>query len=114
MAALQLRNGVYRLFFQYHGKQQTFTVGEVSADEAHHWKSRAEQLIMRVKEEVLTVPCGVSISDSTANLPWTRRLPLPRTQRLINSARPSSMSPAMAPSNPIPSPRQKSTWTILR
>lgn len=63
MAALQLRGGVYRLLFQYNGKQHTYTVGDVPVAEARHWKARTEQLLMRVKQGVLDVPRGVSIAD---------------------------------------------------
>jgi hypothetical protein len=34
MAALLERNGSFRLIFWYHGKQPTFTIGQVSEDEA--------------------------------------------------------------------------------
>jgi hypothetical protein len=63
MAALQTRNGVHRLLFQYNGKQHTYTVGEVPDDEALRWKSRTEQLLMRIKQGMLEVPRGVNISD---------------------------------------------------
>ena len=43
MAALQLRNGVYRLLFQYNGKQETYTVGEVPDDEAFRNQARQGQ-----------------------------------------------------------------------
>jgi len=63
MAALQFRNGVYRLLFQYHGKQHTYTVGKVSVAEARQWKARTENLLMRIRQRMLAVPRGVSISD---------------------------------------------------
>jgi hypothetical protein len=63
MAALQFRNGVYRLLFQYEGKQHTFSIGKIPLDEAKQWKARAENLIMRIRQGMLDVPRGVSIAD---------------------------------------------------
>ncbi len=34
MAALQERNGSFRILFRYHGKQYTYPVGKVDADDA--------------------------------------------------------------------------------
>ena len=34
MAALQVRNGSFRLIFRYNGKQFTFTLGQVSENDA--------------------------------------------------------------------------------
>jgi integrase len=63
MAALQLRSGVYRLLFQYNGKQHTYTVGKVPLAEARQWKGRTDNLLMRIRQGMLEVPRGVSISE---------------------------------------------------
>ena len=41
MAAIQERNGSYRVIFRYRGKQHYLTIGRVSEDEA---KTKAEQV----------------------------------------------------------------------
>lgn len=63
MAALQFRSGSYRLLFQYLGKQYSCTLGDIAEAEAFQWKARSEQLLMRIKQGLLTVPRGVSITD---------------------------------------------------
>jgi site-specific recombinase XerD len=63
MAALQLRNGGYRLLFQFNGKQHTYPVGPVSLAEARQWKSKVEHLLMRVKQNLLEVPPGCTINQ---------------------------------------------------
>jgi hypothetical protein len=67
MAALQRRGEIYRLLFWYGGKQHSVAIGEVSENEAIGWKGRAEHLLMRVKQNNLTVPRGVSIADFILN-----------------------------------------------
>jgi hypothetical protein len=63
VTSLQCRNGVYRLLFQYHGRQANYTIGEVSLIEARQWKFRTENLLMRVKQNMLEVPRGVKIAE---------------------------------------------------
>lgn len=63
MAALQLRGNSYRLLFRHGGKLHTFNIGEVTAAEARHWQARAEQLLMRLEQRLLTLPLGVGIVD---------------------------------------------------
>jgi hypothetical protein len=67
MAALQRRGEIYRLLLSYGGKQHSVAIGEVSETEASGWKGRAEHLLMRVKQNLLTVPRGVSITDFILN-----------------------------------------------
>jgi integrase len=61
MAALQTRNGSHRLLFQFADKQHTFTIGKVSTAEAVQWKAKAEHLLMRLEQRLLTLPAGVDI-----------------------------------------------------
>jgi hypothetical protein len=63
VAALQLRGDSYRLIFQYHGQQQSCTLGEITETEAQQCKTRCEQLLMRVKQGLIEVPPGVAIAD---------------------------------------------------
>lgn len=61
MASLQTRNGSHRLLFQFADKQHTFTIGKVSPAEAAQWKAKAEHLLMRLEQRLLTLPPGVDI-----------------------------------------------------
>ena len=63
MAALQRRSGSYPLLFQYDGKQQALTIGDVTLVEARQWKGKAEHLLMRLKQRLLEVPLGCTITD---------------------------------------------------
>jgi len=63
MAALQHRNGTWRILFQYNHKQCSVTVGEVSEAEARQWKAKAEHLLMRLSQSMIEMPRGVSIAD---------------------------------------------------
>ena len=63
MAALQLRNGVYRLLFQFNGKQHTYPIGPVNLPEARQWKSKVEHLLMRLKQNMLEIPPGCTINQ---------------------------------------------------
>lgn len=63
MAALQHRNGTWRLLFQYSRKQHTVTIGEISENEARQWKAKAEHLLMRLNQNMIDMPRGVSIAD---------------------------------------------------
>src|SRR4051794_1329135 len=61
MAALRERNGSYRVLFRHHGKQHTFTIGEVARDEAQSKASQVEYLLMRLKQRLLVLPEGTDI-----------------------------------------------------
>ena len=64
MASLQLRNGdSYRVAFRYGGQQHVLIVGKVSEREAMHWKSKAEDYLMRIKQRYTEVPPGCTIED---------------------------------------------------
>ncbi len=49
MAGLQHRNGSYRVIFRYHGKQFSFTIGEVLEDEVASKATHVDYLLMRCK-----------------------------------------------------------------
>ncbi len=52
MASLQLRNGSWRILFNYKNKQLTFTVGEVEEIEARAVKGKVEYLLLRLKQRL--------------------------------------------------------------
>src|SRR5665213_334888 len=53
MASLQHRNGSYRVIFRYHGKQQSFTLGEVSQDEAEKKSAVVDYLLLQPEQEII-------------------------------------------------------------
>jgi integrase len=61
MAALQERNGSYRVMFRHHGKQHTFTLGRVSEAEAKAKADQVDYLLMRLSQGLLVLPAGVDI-----------------------------------------------------
>ncbi len=61
MAAVQQRNGRYRVLFRFHGKQHTFTLGRVSETEAQAKADQVEYLLMRLKQGLLQLPPGGDI-----------------------------------------------------
>jgi len=63
MTALQNRHGSYRVIFRYHGKQHTFTLGEVSSEEAETKAAQVDYLLMRLKQRLAAVPTGMGIVD---------------------------------------------------
>jgi integrase len=63
MAALQNRNGSWRVIFWYQGQQHAFTVGEVTAADASVHKASTEELLRLLKRNLIDVPSGCSIED---------------------------------------------------
>lgn len=61
MASLQQRGKSWRLLFNYKSRQHTLTIGEVSEVEAHAWKGKVELLLLRLKQNLLTLPAGCDI-----------------------------------------------------
>jgi integrase len=61
MAALQERNGSYRVLFRHNGKQHTFTLGPVSQSEAETKAAHVNYLLMRLNQRLLVLPDGVDI-----------------------------------------------------
>ena len=56
MAALQERNGSYRVIFNYRGKQRAFTLGRVAEAEAR--AAQVDYLLMRLKQGLIEIPPG--------------------------------------------------------
>src|SRR4051812_26020495 len=63
MAALQERNGSYRVMFRFQGKLRTFTVGAVPQKEAEAKAGQVDLLLMRLKQGLIHLPVGMSIED---------------------------------------------------
>lgn len=63
MATLQQRNGSYRILFVYHGKRETFTLGKVSQEEAEAKAAQVDDLLLRLKQRLASIPPGVSVVD---------------------------------------------------
>jgi integrase len=61
MAALQERNGSYRVIFNYRGKQWAFTLGRVAESEAEAKASQVNYLLMRLKQGLITLPPGTDV-----------------------------------------------------
>lgn len=63
MAALEERNGRYRIHFRYHGKQQKLPLGKVSAEEAASKAAQVDYLLMRLKQRLIELPPGIDIVE---------------------------------------------------
>jgi integrase len=63
MAALQNRNGSWRVIFWHKGQQHAFTIGEVSAADAAVHKAAAEELLRLLKRNLISIPSGCTIED---------------------------------------------------
>jgi integrase len=63
MAALQNRNGSWRVIFWCKGSQHAFTVGEISATDAAVHKASTEELLRLLKRNLISIPSGCSIED---------------------------------------------------
>ena len=61
MAAIQNRNGSYRIFFEYQRKQRVFTIGRVSEAEAKAKADQVDYLLMRLSQGLLSLQPGVDI-----------------------------------------------------
>jgi integrase len=96
MAALQERNGSYRVIFWQNGKQHAFTLGQVSVEDAEATAATVGKLLRGVEEQRIRIPPGL---DVVAFL----------RQRLAVAERESDDTP-----EPIPQPRNGTTLGILR
>ncbi len=67
MAALQNRNGSYRVFFEFQRKQRVFTIGRVGEDEATAKAAQIDYLLLRLKQNLIELPAGVGIVEFMKN-----------------------------------------------
>src|SRR5258707_1060847 len=63
MAALQNRNGSFRVFFEYQRKQRVFTIGRVTEAEAKSKADQVDYLLMRLGQGLIELPPGVDIVE---------------------------------------------------
>jgi hypothetical protein len=63
MAALQDRNGSYRVIFRYEGRQHSVPVGKVPQGEAEAFLGKVEHLLLRIKQRWVEVPAGVTVTE---------------------------------------------------
>src|SRR4051794_4181077 len=63
MASLLLKGDSYYCQFYYLGRRFTVTIGEVGKDEAEDFAGSVGQLLRRIKQKLIRVPAGVSITD---------------------------------------------------
>jgi hypothetical protein len=61
MAALQERNGSYRIIFNYRGKQRAFTLGRVAEAEAKAKAAQVDYLLMRLRQGLIEMPPGIDV-----------------------------------------------------
>src|SRR5262245_48315306 len=61
MASLQQKGASWYCQFMYHGKRHTFTVGPVSQEEAENKASQVDYLLLRLRQQLIAVPPGMSI-----------------------------------------------------
>jgi hypothetical protein len=61
MAALQERNGSYRVIFNYQRKQRTFTLGRVTRAEAEAKAAQVDYLLMRLGQGLISLPPATGI-----------------------------------------------------
>ena len=63
MAALQNRNGSFRVFFEYQRKQRVFTIGRVTDAEAKSKADQVDYLLMRLGQGLIELPPGTDIVE---------------------------------------------------
>ncbi len=63
MAGLQERGGSFRVIFRYEGKQRSVTLGKISCDEAESRIGAIDLLLLRIKQQLINVPPGVTIEE---------------------------------------------------
>src|SRR4051812_38184345 len=61
MAAIQERNGSFRVIFRYRSRQHTFTLGRVHRAEAQAKADQIDYLLMRLGQGFLSLPPGGDI-----------------------------------------------------
>jgi hypothetical protein len=61
MAALQNRNGLSRVIFNFRNQQHAFTVDKVDEVETRQWKAKTEFVLISLKQHLLDIPAGADI-----------------------------------------------------
>lgn len=63
MASIQKKGVAFYCQFLYLGQRHTVTIGKVSQEEAEGFRGTAELLLLRLKQKLICIPLGVSITD---------------------------------------------------
>jgi integrase len=63
VASLQDRNGSFKLTFCYLNRRHYLTLGKVGRQEADGIAGKVDLLLLRIKQDLIKVPAGVSIED---------------------------------------------------
>ena len=63
MAALQNRDGSFRVFFEYQRKQRVFTIGRVAEAEARLKADQVDYLLMRLGQGLIELPPSIGIVE---------------------------------------------------
>ncbi len=63
MASIQQKSDAFYCQFCYQGKRHTVTIGKVSREEADAFAGKVEYLLLRIKQKLIRVPAGVSITE---------------------------------------------------
>ena len=61
MAALQERNGSFRVLFYHNGKRETFTIGKIRRQEAESTSAQVDYLLMHLEQRFVSIPQGVDV-----------------------------------------------------
>ena len=61
MAALQERNGRFRVIFRHQGRQRSVNLGKVSRQEAEAKAGAIDLLLLRLKQRLIALPDGVTV-----------------------------------------------------
>jgi hypothetical protein len=69
MASLQQKGDRWYCQFVYQGKHSTFSVGDVSRQEAEAKASQVDYLLLRLKQRLITIPHGMSTSSNSTGEP---------------------------------------------
>jgi integrase len=66
MASLQQKNGSWHCQFLFKKQRRTWVLGKVDETEAHACKGKAEYLLLRIRQNLITLPAGVDIVEFLA------------------------------------------------
>lgn len=63
MASLQKKGDGWYCQFVHHGKRHTFSIGQVSSDEAETKAAQVDYLLMRLNQRLIQIPPGMNVVD---------------------------------------------------
>lgn len=86
MASLQKKGDAFYCQFCYLGKRHTVTVGKVSEREAEAFAGATDQILLRIKQKLITLPPGVGIDEFVLMGGKTPEQPVPTVEAISFSA----------------------------